>query len=397
MKNKVRNLIPVAILFLTTIATPVPELKAQPSNIPTVQPPSCFCPSPSRGFGPKHVYGIFSINKRIYAAVAAGRDSTYFLSFRNTGELPVDSISIINNIEGLSIGTLRAADTASDGLVFWTEKRRFVLRNNSWKTVPNSDPEIYKHHGSAVSGSKVGLDHIQLWVPPAWTWYWTASTGISRRYLLWGGHLSIHSYRGPGKPGIMDLDTYNDGREENQQKTVPGFFPLPQPTRKHFEKYVLKRPIGSKKGRYLDYLEADFGAYDVYDGKIWFGLTFYYGEGVAGVGGYGHFDPATESYDITWGTPVADKSVSALYHGGDAIWMGMVSRQEWAYKSGGLARVDPANETVVRYEVPDPIDIICPIDDNLWIGTRNGLYIFKEDSVRAVWPQKKTSKENNDN
>src|ERR1035437_214942 len=59
------------------------------------------------------------------------------------------------------------------------------------------------------------------------------------------------------------------------------------------------------------------------DGQIWFGKTFYDGEGSTGVGGFGYFDMNERRLHMFAPPEIADRSVSAINVGPDAAWMAL--------------------------------------------------------------------------
>lgn len=57
------------------------------------------------------------------------------------------------------------------------------------------------------------------------------------------------------------------------------------------------------------------------NGKIWFGIRFYEGEGGEGVGGLGFFDPDTESFGLLRLYPLCECSVEGLYQDSNKLFI----------------------------------------------------------------------------
>lgn len=100
------------------------------------------------------------------------------------------------------------------------------------------------------------------------------------------------------------------------------FHPLPTPSVELYERMRVDEPLDSLHRSHLR-LDADFGAWQQVGDEIWFGVSYYLGEGSDGVGGFGRFDPATGRFRMTWDVPKAGLSVSALHHDGEALWLGL--------------------------------------------------------------------------
>lgn len=79
--------------------------------------------------------------------------------------------------------------------------------------------------------------------------------------------------------------------------------------------------------------------------RLWFGKTFYDGEGVEGVGGLGSFDAATSRFEILTSPLIADWSVTAIHVEADHIWLALASHGEFGDRSGGVLRFDRRDAT----------------------------------------------------
>ncbi len=118
------------------------------------------------------------------------------------------------------------------------------------------------------------------------------------------------------------------------------------------------------------------GPYQLVGNDLWFGKTFYDGEGLTGVGGFGYFDLVARRFVILTPPAIVNWSVSAILVESDAIWLGLVNRPEGADNPGGLLRYD-RNATTTRVErVNAVINRIVRHNGTLYLGTAHGLYVM---------------------
>ena len=106
-------------------------------------------------------------------------------------------------------------------------------------------------------------------------------------------------------------------------------------------------------GRFFSIEGLDFnetiGPAQLFEDRLWFGITFYDGEGATGVGGFGWFDPASEKLEVIRPPEMADWSASAILVEEDAVWLGLMRRPEGAEYSGGLIRWDRSTREIQRW------------------------------------------------
>lgn len=391
IRRRARNLVPS---LLGALALVPPSLAAQVPGIRDIRPPSCFSPGPIRGLDIRdHVYGVLEHHGWLYAPVTAGRDTTHLLRLpsratANSDVLP--TVTVLEELAGAHLRTIRAADIEGDSLILWTEDHRFAVAGGAWTVGPNPEPSLYAHNPSSRRAGSVGIPSVRLWVPFAWAWGWMAEPTPGRRLLIWGSALGVNG-RGPAGAGIHELGspgaTQGSSRQGAGRDSVGAFHPLPLPSRRDFSRLVTGVRLDSleARGRYLDALEAEIGAFDVRDGQLWFGVSFYDGEGISGVGGWGRFDPRENRYEMHWGSPVADASVTAMVHDGEALWFGLARRREWTIQGAGLAVLTLSDGTTRRFDVPGVVDVLCPVDGVLWVGTREGLFRLHDGTVEPIW------------
>jgi hypothetical protein len=131
-------------------------------------------------------------------------------------------------------------------------------------------------------------------------------------------------------------------------------------------------------------LEANMGAFQYADELIWFGTSFYDGEGTTGVGAVGYFDTNARSFHIVYDAVLADWSCTALLLEQDALWVGLANQPEGAQRPGGLARYDRRSGAFEHYDIPAIVHVIRRYGRTLFVGTSNGVYALDGDTLRHV-------------
>ncbi len=149
---------------------------------------------------------------------------------------------------------------------------------------------------------------------------------------------------------------------------------LPQPGYEVFEKYRPGR-VADGYTRDAAKLENSIGPRLEREGKIWFGLSFYDGEGVTGVGGYGVFNIGSVTAEIKYSTETAPWSASAIFVDDDRVCMGLYRQPEGAAYSGGLFCENRKTRVRQVYKIPQIINSIEKVDGALVLATSNGLFI----------------------
>jgi hypothetical protein len=152
-------------------------------------------------------------------------------------------------------------------------------------------------------------------------------------------------------------------------------YELPQSS---FDAFAKARRLRVKDNYIRANTEFDerIGPWQIADGKLWFGKTFYDGEGNSGVGGFGYFDPATRKYRLFVPPEIADWSVTAIVVEPGAVWTGLAHGGEYGGPSGGVLRFDPQSETVSKFYLPDFARDFLRVKDDLLIATSGGIAVL---------------------
>jgi len=128
--------------------------------------------------------------------------------------------------------------------------------------------------------------------------------------------------------------------------------PLPQST---YDQFAAARPRTVENGyvREGTTIEEKIGPTKLENDKLWFGKTFYDGEGTTGIGGFGYFSASDGKYHLFAPSELAEWSVSAMDVEPAAVWLALVHNGEWGGSSGGLLRYDRQSAAISRFECPD--------------------------------------------
>ncbi len=177
---------------------------------------------------------------------------------------------------------------------------------------------------------------------------------------------------------------------ENDQAPLPATVPaLPRTT---YDQFAIARPNRVKNGyvRQGTELNESIGPWQREGGRIWFGKTFYDGEGSTGVGGFGYFDQQDRKLHLFEPPEIADWSVSALDVTQDAIWMGLVNNGEYGGSSGGLLRFDRQSNSVRRLSLPDIAIRLAHVDGKILAATDFGIAVVEGDRITRFFVDQTT-------
>jgi len=203
------------------------------------------------------------------------------------------------------------------------------------------------------------------------------SNGTVRRLLVCDDYRINKSSEQDNIPGILELL-----REDCR------FYPLPPLTQALFHKYRPRWQLSP--GESLDHqrdphtLEQNIGPFQLSGDRLWFGISFYDGEGYSGVGGLGSFDSKTNVFRIRRYPELVDWSTSALLVEGEEIWLGLVQKSEGRSGMGGLLRIIPEKGLRVKFNVPAIIGQIVRFNGMLYLGTSEGIYLFQNGKFRQI-------------
>ncbi len=160
--------------------------------------------------------------------------------------------------------------------------------------------------------------------------------------------------------------------------------PLPETA---YEAFARVRPERVRNGYVREGTEFHerIGPRQRFHGKLWFGKTFYDGEGSTGIGGFGYFDPARRKYIIYSPPEVVDWSTSAILVTPEAVWLGLCFNGEWGGASGGLLRWDHQTHDVREYPTRSIIGHIVAHNGRVSLATSEGVAIVRDDRLEEFF------------
>lgn len=172
---------------------------------------------------------------------------------------------------------------------------------------------------------------------------------------------------------------------EADKTPLPAAIPaLPRTT---YDQFAAARPRRVKDGyvRGATDIHDSIGPWQQEEGRIWFGKSFYDGEGSTGVGGFGYFARNEGRLNMFEPPEIADWSVSAIDVGPDAVWMALVRNGEYGGSSGGLLRYDRQTGAVRRFGLPDIGVRLIGAGGKIVAATDFGLAVVEGDQVRRYF------------
>jgi len=160
------------------------------------------------------------------------------------------------------------------------------------------------------------------------------------------------------------------------------FYPLPQSTR---EKYIRLRPEDVQINPFApDQYERQevIGPYQIEDNRIWFGNSYYDGEGMKGVGEFGYFDTSNRRYTLFSPPEVARYEISAILVEPNRVWIALDRFGEDVSKApGGLVRWNRVTHEVQKYTLEFVVDSIRVEGESLRLETRDGYALFRDGEI----------------
>lgn len=156
------------------------------------------------------------------------------------------------------------------------------------------------------------------------------------------------------------------------------FYPLPQSTA---QEYIRLRPddfrLNPSEPKEYERQEV-IGPHQIEDGKIWFGNSYYDGEGMRGVGTFGYFDTSTRKYTLFSPPEIARYETSAILVQPDVVWLALdVFGEDISKSPGGLIRWDRSTHEVRRYALEFVVSSIRVQGDALRLNTAGGYALMR--------------------
>jgi hypothetical protein len=126
----------------------------------------------------------------------------------------------------------------------------------------------------------------------------------------------------------------------------------------------------------------EVGPWQLDGDTFWFGKTFYDGEGVSGVGGFGYFDVIERKYRLLTSPTIVHASVSAIHVEPGSVWLALVQRGEWGDANVGVVRFDRQSEAFREFRTAGIGREFVPVGDQLLLATDAGISVFRDNFVK---------------
>jgi hypothetical protein len=319
-------------------------------------------------------FAIADIVQHDGAIWAAGSDGTRggIVRLGPPGARP--AAEVVATVGGQPVPSIHEMRVEGGELVLLGPTTSLLRRGGRWEATPNAEAAQFRG-GRMTGGAAFGVPDVRFWVPEAVVRRHLVSAG-TRKFLVWASAIAVNAHGGPVGPGIWEID--EGGR----------FHAMPAPT---YDTFRTKRP-----GRVADGYSRDetdlgngIGPIQVEGRRIWFGTTFYDGEGTSGVGGIGSFDVDTRRWRLVYPRALADWSSSAILVEPDAVWLGLVQNTEGRGRDGALLRWDRKTGDTRRVPMAG-IAVIRRFGRLLYVGAADGVFIVDGAKVTQarVFPQR---------
>jgi hypothetical protein len=313
------------------------------------------------------VYSAVDFQGSLFFVGSADRDTSVLTIAKHTVEGTITSAHILNEIEGQRISRVLGVREDGQKLVLTSEGRDYVLSGNTWSMVPKPTRDFrpLQPYVNAIPN----FGPIQRLIDAIWLREMTVELDPAGRFLMCGYPLCDTTMNREAISGIYEIGAGD---------TL--FHALPQPDYDTFQRY---RPVRTTHGYTREHttIAEGIGPFQLVGDKVWFGMSFYDGEGTTGVGGLGHFHISTKQFHVHYYPEISDWSASAILVEDRYIWLGLFRRPEGAPYPGGLARFDRKQGVFRIIEIPAIVNKILRVGEVLYLATTEGIYFIRGDKL----------------
>jgi hypothetical protein len=179
-----------------------------------------------------------------------------------------------------------------------------------------------------------------------------------------------------------DFGVRSHGIVETLGVSQTKLYPLPQSTAEEYMR--LRREDLRVNPMTPDHYEREevIGPYQIDDGRIWLGNSYYDGEGMRGVGTFGYFDTASRQYTLFSPPEVARYEISAILVEQEQIWLGLDRfGEDISTTPGGLVRWNRMTHEIHKYPLEFGVSKIRVDGGSLRLETRDGYALFREGEI----------------
>ena len=317
------------------------------------------------------VSSIVEFEGDLYFVGSGDRETTVITRLKRDAANPTRDYQIIDRIGGQPVPSIDTARRDGNALVLTNETRKFLLSRGEWSVEANPNPVEYRFN--PPTGALPDLPDTGFWVPL----YKVRQNLLQvngggnppRKLLIWNADISSNSSGQEIASGIYDLI----GKERHA-------YLIPPTTKVSFQRY---RPgwIKTRGGQFPGQYDQNIGPFQLVGDLLWFGITFYDGEGTSGIGGVGYFDTRTNQFHIDHYAEIADWSASALLVEDEDLWVGLVRQPEGSPMPGGLARIARRSGKVTKFDVSAIVRRVVRWNHSIYMGTSEGIFVLSGDRL----------------
>jgi hypothetical protein len=149
---------------------------------------------------------------------------------------------------------------------------------------------------------------------------------------------------------------------------------------------IIERQESRRRRHRMPPAECDrIGPWAIDGDRLWFGKTFYSGEGYSGTGGLGYFDAGTRRFEIIpLPAEVTPAAATAILVQPDAIWAALALHGEYASEGRGLVRYDRQSRTTTRFDIGDFIGhSFVAFRDRIALAVEDGVVFIRDGQVKG--------------
>jgi hypothetical protein len=330
-------------------------------------------------FGKVSYYGmsvssILEYEGDLYILGSGDRATTVITRLKHDAPSSLHDYQVIDHIDGRPVPLIDTVEVDSNALVLTNESIQYSFSGGEWKVATNPHPTEYRWN--PPTGALAELPDIGFWVPiykVRQNLVQVKRGGNSpRKLLIWNPDISSNSSSRGIAPGILDLSS----KERHA-------YAIPPATNESFHRYRFGW-LKSQGGQFPDRYDQNIGPFQLVGDLLWFGIAFYDGEGISGIGGAGYFDTRKNQFHINHYPEIADWSTTALLVEDNDLWVGLTRQHERSPMPGGLARVPRRSGKVTRYDVPAIVRRIVRWNHSIYMGTSDGLFVLSGDKLNRL-------------
>lgn len=116
--------------------------------------------------------------------------------------------------------------------------------------------------------------------------------------------------------------------------------------------------------------------------RLWFGKTFYSGEGGEGTGGIGYFDATTKRFElIALPASVTPSAVTAILVQPDAVWVALALHWEYSTQGRGVLRYDRRAHTMTHFDIGGIGQSFVAFRDRIALIVENGVVFIRDGQI----------------